>query len=401
MRIENLRKIKENNIEKAVATVIFEDNDRAPADVYFHTSEEYNHFIGLNPDAFVLAAYTSAMFSGEKRIYIEGKIDENLKKGLLLNMKCFQRWYGRKYKVIPIESSNIGISQMNNPNRNTGAFFSGGIDSIYTLQNNRLKYSPDHPLHIKDCFIIHGFDMYWSSQHNKDIHIFERAVKRARLITEETGTNLIPVFTNLRHHFYGDRGFWGSWHHGAALAAVSHCFTSRVKSIFIASSFSPSMIEPWGTHPLIDPNHSSSYLKVIHDDLCSTIEKLELISTWETAFQNIRSCYQNDETLLNCCHCEKCVRIMITLMALGILDKSHAFPIHHISPELLRNAIREHRIERFFRGSYLQLVPFLKKHGYIDMANIVLQENKLKSKLRRLDQRYFHGKLKKLINILR
>ena len=400
MRIENLREIKEDGKEKSVATVIFEDIERDPADVYFHTSEEYSQSFKLNPHAFLLAGYLSAMNIGEKRIYIDGKVDEAILKGLLHNMRIFQKWYGRKYKVLPIESSNKVFSQSKNSNLNTGLFFSGGVDSIYSLRNNRLKYKPDHPLYIKDCFIINGFDMNKSNQLKEDQEIFKRAFTCAEKITKEAGADLIPVYTNLRHYFYGDASFWPKWHHGSALAAVGHCFTSRINTVFIASTFGPSMLDPWGSHPLIDPNHGSNDLKIIHDDLFTTFEKLKLISAWEIGFQNIRSCYQNDKDLLNCCHCLKCTRIMIALMALGVLEKSQAFPIHNIPPKQLKEMMQKQSVESLFKTEYLDLVPLLRKHGHENSAKLILQENRLKSKLRRLDQSYFSGNLKKLINSL-
>jgi len=397
MRIENLRKIKEDTIEKAVATVIYEDIDRAPADVYFYTSEAYSQFLNLNPDACLVAGYLTAIFVGEKRIWIDGQVDDQLKKGLVHNMKTFRQWYGRKYQILEIES-NDKVFPIKKQNRlNSGLFFSGGVDSIYSLQNNRLKYQPDHPLYINDCLMIDGFDMNQSSESTNDQQIFKRALKGAQQITDEAKVNLIPVYTNLRHHFYGDDYFWGNWQHGSALAAIGHCFTSRLNSIFIASSHAPAMLEPWGSHPLIDRYHSSHDLTLIHDDLCSTFKKLELISTWETAFQNIRSCYLNNQTKLNCCTCEKCARIMVTLMALGILDKSQAFPIHQISPSLLKESILKHPKESHFDVNFLQLVPYLKKHGYLDIANLILKENRIKSKIQRFDKCYTQGKLKKII----
>jgi len=401
MRIENFRKIKEAGIEKAIATIIYEDIDRAPADVYFHTSQDHSHLIGLNPGAFLCAGYLSAMYVGEKRIRIQGQVDESLKKGIFQNMQTYQRWYGRQYKVLPIETDNKDFPIKRNSKLNTGLFFSGGADSIYSLQTNRLKYQPDHPLYIKDCFIVHGFDMNYSSQSTEGLHIFERAMHTAKKITDDANANLIPVFTNLRHHFDEGDMFWPDWHFGAALAAIGHCFTSRIDTVFIASSFEPSMLMPCGSHPLIDPNYSSADLRVIHDDLCSTFEKIKSITKWEVGFHNIRSCYQNNNDHLNCCHCEKCIRIMITLLALGELERSQAFPVHQISVSLLQYALKKQSRESWFRSWYLQIVPLLIKNGHQDLADLILKENRLKPKLRRFDQFHLNGKLKKLINKIR
>ena len=394
MRIENLKYINSGSQHGVTASISWEENDRPVFTMYFYTEKEEQ--ISLNPDAFLTACYIPAMYLGEKRIKVDGLLDSELKRGTNLNMNMFQKWYGRKYKTLSIEENKSVFEYKKNVS-NAGLFFSGGVDSIYSLLLNRKKYKNTHPLFINDCFIVHGFDIYEQDGNDDHRFYFDRAVKSTKKITEDVGAKLIPVFTNVRQLFFDYSSFCPRWFHGAALASVGHCFASRINSIFIASSFTPSMLVPYGSHPLLDLNFSSSHLKVIHDDLSATIDKLRLISESEVSFQNIRTCYQNNEKFLNCCHCEKCIRIMLTLMALGVLDRNHAFPLHEISSSSLISAMREHSEERHFKGLYLELVPFLRNRGHQDLVNVILNENRLKSKIRRFDECYFQGKLKSLL----
>ncbi len=39
--------------------------------------------------------------------------------------------------------------------------------------------------------------------------------------------------------------------------------------------------------------------------------------------------------LLNCGKCEKCVRTMLALLALGVLHRSHAFPVNDVDEKLV------------------------------------------------------------------
>jgi 7-cyano-7-deazaguanine synthase in queuosine biosynthesis len=57
----------------------------------------------------------------------------------------------------------------------------------------------------------------------------------------------------------------------------------------------------------------------------SRLEKLRLVADWDVAFQNFRVCLADVEDRLNCGKCEKCVQTITGLVAIGALDKTHAF----------------------------------------------------------------------------
>ncbi len=55
MRIENLRFEKQDNNLKAVATVIWEDCQRAAQELYFETEEKFVDSLSCDPHAFLVA----------------------------------------------------------------------------------------------------------------------------------------------------------------------------------------------------------------------------------------------------------------------------------------------------------------------------------------------------------
>jgi len=84
---------------------------------------------------------------------------------------------------------------------------------------------------------------------------------------------------------------------------------------------------PWGTHPELDLLLSDETLQFVHDQTEATrTDKTEFISRFPVALETLRVCYKNPEGAYNCCACEKCLRTMTTLYALGKLNEAVTFP---------------------------------------------------------------------------
>jgi hypothetical protein len=101
-----------------------------------------------------------------------------------------------------------------------------------------------------------------------------------------------------------------------------------INLMFIASSYDIPHLHPCGSHPLLDPEYSSYGMRIRHRDYeMSRLEKIKIVSQWDIAFQNFRVCLANVPDRLNCGKCEKCVRTMTELTALGLLHKTRAFAV--------------------------------------------------------------------------
>jgi hypothetical protein len=186
-------------------------------------------------------------------------------------------------------------------------FFSGGVDSMYTL----LQTADE----IDALVFVHGCDI--------DIDDHHRAAEfegSFRTLAAQTGKQAIVVRTNARHHPMF-RNFPWEKTHGAALAAVGHVLSDTLGSVRIASSWTYSNSHPWGSHWELDPHWSDSRLQVEHSDATlSRQEKIAMIANEPLAQQYLRVCWENLSDAGNCCRCVKCLRTMLSLHAHGVLD---------------------------------------------------------------------------------
>ena len=79
-----------------------------------------------------------------------------------------------------------------------------------------------------------------------------------------------------------------------------------------------------GTHPLLDPLWSTESLTFEHDGCeANRAEKTARISQSDIALRSLRVC--NRIYRHNCGQCEKCLRTMISLQAVGTLERCTAF----------------------------------------------------------------------------
>ena len=117
---------------------------------------------------------------------------------------------------------------------------------------------------------------------------------------------------------------------------------------------------------MLDPEFSSHGLRLRHRDVSlPRLEKLRIVAEWDVAFQNFRVCLANVPDRLNCGRCEKCVRTMAGLAALGLLDKTQAFQGDDLTPEHFSGfSITIRTRDPFYR----ELIPHLKEHGRNDLA---------------------------------
>ena len=414
MKIEDVRTEKNGDRPRIAATVTWEDCDRPKQEVYFETDKAFFDGLSPNPHAFLVGGILPAMRHGEERVLVDGEICPDLRDGLITVMSWMKSWYyGPDKKLVTIEAKTSSGKRARTQER-AGCFFSGGVDSLGMLRNNRLHYPLDHPSSIKDGILIYGQN--WESDARPET--FERAVAELSEVTRDAGITLIPIYTNVRS-LDEETKFFQYQFHAAVLAAVAHALAARFSAMLISSSSHiPNLFlrkrehfGPWGSHPLIDPWYSSSDMKIRHEDLSmSRIDKIRLIAQWDAGLQNIKVCPPNYPGE-NCGVCEKCVRTELGLLALGVLDKTRAFPLNDLSADL----ITQFQIDEDKMQFYLELLQPLANIGRDDLVQAIehirkklkKRESKLrkkvrqyklgvKSKVKQFDSEYLNGHLIKL-----
>lgn len=387
MKISNFKTDTKDNLTRVVATITWEDRDRPSEEIYVATTQEFAKDLSCNPNTFLLASAIVAFHYGEKRVFIDAEDAEicpELLDGLITSMHWLRSWYNIERDIVKIEAkTNLKVA--NSPkHERAGMFFSGGIDTFSTLRNNRLKFGLEHPASIKDGLIVHGIS-------DTTLDEFENAVISLTPVAKEAGINLIPVYTNIYRHIkdleYKDFKFWKFYFGGSALSAIAHAFTPRLNLVYIASTSEIENIEPWGSHPLTDPNYSSYDLRIKYDSVyLSRLEKTKLVVDWDVAFKNLRVCDMLvlPPGYLNCGKCGKCIITMATLTALDALHKTDVFPVKEFSKELLLKADPQTVLEK---GKYLSLIPLFASIGRQDLVQgtkYILARSRVKSALKKL-----------------
>ncbi len=403
MKLENLRTETRENRVRVVVTVIWENCDRPTQDVYFETTTEFSQDLYANPNAFLLACALPAMRYGETRIALDAPICPEIRDGLINAMKCLIAWYGGDRQIIPIEAPIQSEALFAEKSPRSGCLFSGGIDSLAMLRDNHLNFAPGHPRYIQDGILVYGL----LQGENEFDPQFQNVIDAASKMATDAGINLIPVNTNAYAHLTDldrDFSFWRYEYHGSLLSAIAHALAPRFTVASIASTYDLAHLEPWGSHPLIDPLYSNINLQIRHENAAlSRLEKTQLVGEWDVAVQQLRVCNQKDSYSTgnyNCGKCEKCVRTMTALLSLNLLDRATTFVEKNVTKEMLINTC--YLSDSYEVNCYRELIEPLAKLSRDDLIAGIEQiiaryyEKDLKGLIKRLDRTLFKGNILKL-----
>lgn len=405
MRIENLRSETRQGRARVAATVIWEDCNRPVEEVYFETEEQYAGGLSCNPHAFLVGCIVPAMHYGEKRVAMDAEICPRLRSGVITALSWLRHWYyGPDRELVQIEARIQSRTPKPSTPERAGVFYSGGIDSFAALRDNRLNFSAEHPGSIKDGLLVYGLEL-------DDHKAFEYVKDSLTGVASEAGLTLIPVYTNVYLNYRdedarNDFNFWASEFMDAALASVAHAFSRRLTTVSIAAGDNITTMRPHGSHPMLGPNYSSQDLIIRLEGFAQTrLDKTRLLSDWDVALQNLRVCNQSvlyNQDNINCGHCEKCIRTMLALMALGALDRSRSFKEKDISAKQIRKAVSTDE-SPYIEKCYMELVEPLRKIGRHDLAAEIRYKftlgkslNNISKSIKRLDHIVLNDGLKRL-----
>jgi hypothetical protein len=198
--------------------------------------------------------------------------------------------------------------------------------------------------------------------------------------------------------------FWMYEFHGAALAATAHAVSRRINRVYIPGTIEAPKLEPWGSHPALDPHYSTVDLQVVHEGLTlSRLDKVRLISDWDVALRNLRVCTMNPTEGLNCGQCEKCMRTMLELLACDRLDRTTSFT----QRDLTADQILQIPVDLDFPAVwYEEVLASLVERGRHDLTRAIeiqmrsyeqlkrrKREEDWRGVVKRLDRRFLSGAL--------
>jgi len=279
-----------------------------------------------------LAVTLLAAMATNHTLVVDGPVSPRLLQNVKRIQEIFHCWAGR-FQIVPVEGDAVASSE---EPQTVACFFSGGLDSWYTL----LK----HQQEITHLILVHGFDL-----NLRDEELRARVGKALRGAAGQMGKQIVEVTTNLRE--LANRYDNWTFYHGPALASVALLLSPNFKKIYIGSTHDYSSLLPWGSHPVVDHLWSTETTELVHDGCEATrITKARRVAASEVALSSLRVCWENRDGAYNCGRCEKCLRTMINLLVAGALDRCPTFgcpldPVSVADLDMTENNTRSFMIE--------------------------------------------------------
>jgi hypothetical protein len=412
MRIHNICTDSVNAIHTLSAKVVWEDCDRPSLDLFFRVRGEEAFFDASNYNPFLVACVSPALHYGEQRINIDGEVCPWLADNLTTMMAYFNHWYWYDQGRRPGDTVKIEAKhhvRHDSPRKpRVGSFFSGGVDSLYTLYKNKATIPEGHPGRISDAIFVHGFDFGNRPDRGTEEDAFEYFIKEFEPLLQEVKVNVIPVWTNVSALGTNSTDFWLREFMGPAMGAVAHALSGKLTDVLVSSSHDLYHLCPWGSHPLIEPRLSSFSLHVYHEaERVRRIDKVRALMEWQATLEHVRVCFFGGIGRLNCGVCEKCVRTKLELLCADKLRSIRAFENTNVNFRLILRCMNATPTRVAF---YDELIHALPNAGYTSLALAVAikrlhyqlkKYSDLRGTVARIDKNVLGGFLKNRRQILK
>jgi hypothetical protein len=367
MRIESLREERAGEWHRVAADVIWEDHDATAQTLAIETTERFARDLEPSADAFLLALLPLAQWLGEARVRIEGSICCRLRDGLGAAMQLFGLWYER-CRSLNIEPTRGFVPTTPRREPRAACFLSGGIDALSLLRANRLDYPAEHPCSLRDGILIFGlntFDADADGPKADRIAAFDAHVRRMTSFAENVGVTLMPVRTNIRA-LYPDFGSWAAVGVGAGVVSTALGMSPRIDRVELGSSGLGVNHPPHGSHPCLDHHYATEAVAVRQAQIAlSRFEKTRIVAEWEEALSVLRTCLYHripEAGRINCGECEKCLRTMLALVALGKLDRAPTFPHGDVTASMLGPVVIENQFNVLFYTQCMNALVARQRH---------------------------------------
>ena len=381
--------------------------------LFFRLPLEAAGYLRMSANPFIAALLLPSMRLNENLI-VNAPASQKLLATLPRIMTLYHDW-NHRFRVIEV-GTNGGESLEASAPRSVGQFFSGGVDSFYTLNANLIEQS-NWTERITHLILIHGFDIPL-----RDTAFFDRVYSMAKDVGNKCGVRVIKVATNakqllklvlarqiiktvtdgkqvakvgtyirqvvkatasLRQERYTqmpDQILTWDMYFGAVLASVGLALR-MFRRIYIPSStatteMGPRGLYPWGSHPDLDPLWSTEQTSFInHGSDRYRLEKTQTIAGFDLAREHLRVCWEMRDRAYNCCKCEKCIRTMLELYLAGKLSEFKTFPVV-LTPELVRDINLAAPTARRFALSTLSQLRGKRETRLADALAEALQKNR-------------------------
>lgn len=312
-----------------------------PYELFFRSSSSLQ---GAGMEAAVPLALLPAMRMGWP-IHVRGSVSASFLEGVR-RVIAFYSEHFPDFQSVAITAEHPAAAVPSTQARRA-SFFSGGVDSFFTL----LKGQED----ITDIITLRGFDMSLGD------HVrWEQTRSAAQSVANSLGLGFHELESNFGS-ILKEFGQWVEHGHGLALASAARALAANFAEVRIPGSYTLESQVPWGSSMFTDPEFSDEALTIVHDACSATrADKTVFISTNELVLRYLRVCPgSKNNGKFNCCRCEKCLRTMVALHACGTLARSAAFP-ETITPTLVASALTLNPQARIFVRENIDLLRRLR-----------------------------------------
>lgn len=271
---------------------------------------------------------------------------EEIDKTFYQSLTRVKNAYQEMYDYYPLKGSLIPAKILENnyhEERESLVLFSGGIDA----QTTYLRNLSSNPI----LFNIQGWYKENYSETNdvadKDIRDISTFCKKESKDFEYAKSNFATIINNNYFRKKIENKLGDSWWHGFQHSmafisiAIPLCYFYKIKTIYIASSFSLGDEGRCASYPTTDSEFAFANIgNVIHDGFeLSRQDKVKIIVEHQKKINKpypIKVCTFNEE---NCLMCEKCVRTMLGIIAENGDIKNFGFNV--------RGNIKDHFLDVF------------------------------------------------------
>lgn len=288
-----------------------------PFRVWFRFSGLSAAHVEASGNPFVPALLGVAMWL-RKPVEIDSPVSPQLLEGAARIMRI---WHGWNRFMRPVEIRAGVLSEQYTPGRGAACLFTGGVDSFHTLTENlATETGSARATHL----------LFLGGQ--TDMALANNALYQARCaviseIAQELQVGAVFGATNVRDILPGWTLEWGV-RAGSNLVAPALCLAPLFDRVFTSASFTYDAPFPWGCHPFTDPLWNTARIRFEHRgcELARDGKVVKSISGSAIALRHLKVCNDGETTGYNCGRCEKCLRTMITLRAVGALDRCQTLP---------------------------------------------------------------------------
>ncbi|HVT95022.1 MAG TPA: hypothetical protein VHD76_19380 [Bryobacteraceae bacterium] len=288
-----------------------------PFRVWFRFSGLSAGQVECSGNPFVPALLGVAMWL-RRPVEIESPVSPLLLEGAARIMRI---WHGWSRSMRPVEIRAGVLSEQYTQGREAACLFTGGVDSFHTLTENLATETGS--ARVTHLLFLGG---------QTDMALGNDALYRARCgviseIAEELQLGVIFGATNVRDILPGWTLEWGV-RAGSNVVAPSLCLSPLLDRVFTSASFTYDAPFPWGCHPFTDPLWNTARIRFEHRgcEVARDGKVIQSICRSATALRYLKVCNDGEATGYNCGRCEKCLRTMIALRAVGALDRCRTLP---------------------------------------------------------------------------